>query len=96
MDKRLLDILCCPVTRLPVRAANRGELDALNRAIGAGGLSNAGGIGVGETLSAALVTSDRTRIYPVVDDIPVLLGDEAILVERIAGFVAPGSDPREL
>ncbi len=88
MDKRLLEILCCPVTRLPVRAANRSEMDALNKAIVAGAVCNAGGMKVGGAVSAALMTDDRTRMYPVVDDIPVLLGDEAIIVEHIAGFAA--------
>jgi uncharacterized protein YbaR (Trm112 family) len=38
MDKRLLDILCCPVTKVPVRPLARGELDALNKAITGGGV----------------------------------------------------------
>ena len=36
MDKRLLDILCCPVSKTPVRQLARGELEAINTAIAAG------------------------------------------------------------
>ena len=36
MDKRLLDILCCPVSKTPVRPLTQAELDALNNAIAAG------------------------------------------------------------
>ena len=38
MDKRLLDILCCPVSKTPVRPLSKHELDALNDAIAAGKL----------------------------------------------------------
>ena len=33
MDKRLLDILCDPVTKTPVKLLSRTQLDALNREI---------------------------------------------------------------
>ena len=36
MDKRLLDILCCPVSKTPVRLMSKHELEALNAAISAG------------------------------------------------------------
>ncbi len=36
IDRRLLDILCDPVTKSPVRLLSSGELEALNRAIAAG------------------------------------------------------------
>ncbi len=86
MDKRLLELLCCPVARTAVRVAERAELDALNRAIGAGGVRNAGGTIIDRPLPAALVTVDRARAYPVVDDIPVILADEAIIAAEVEGF----------
>jgi len=39
-----------------------------------------------EALAAALITRDGKIIYPVDDDIPVLLADEAIVGAQIAGF----------
>ena len=43
MDKRLLDILCCPVSKTPLRSVTRPQLEALNEAIAAGNGSGAGG-----------------------------------------------------
>ena len=43
MDKRLLDILCCPVSKTPVRLLARAELDALNGAIAAGDVATTAG-----------------------------------------------------
>ena len=81
MDKRLLDILCCPATKQPLRPLTRTELDALNRAIGAGGTRTA-------VLAAGLITVDGKRVYRIDDDIPVMLADEAIVVSQLDGFPA--------
>ena len=37
MDRKLLDILCCPTTKQPLALLNKAELAALNQAIAAGG-----------------------------------------------------------
>ena len=44
---------------------------------------NHGGILVVEQLDAALITDDGKRIYPVIDDIPVLLEEESISLEQL-------------
>lgn len=86
MDKRLLDILCCPVTKQPLRALTRAELDALNRAIAGGGVRNAVAEAVRTPLAAGLITTDGKRVYRIDDDIPVMLTDEAIAVSQLEGF----------
>jgi len=78
MDKRLLDILCCPVSKTPVRPASRAELEAVNRAIDAGGLQNIGGTAVVHRVDEALITVDGKVIYRVEDGIPVMLPEEGI------------------
>lgn len=78
MDKRLLDILCCPVSKTPVRPATRAELDAANRAIGAGGLQTVGGAAITHRIDEALITVDGKVIYRVEDGIPVMLPEEGI------------------
>lgn len=88
MDKRLLDVLCCPVTKAPLRPLARDELDALNRAIAAGGLVTLSGSPVARTFDSALVTRDGRRIYRVDDDIPVMLADEAIDSSRVDAWPA--------
>ena len=89
MDKRLLDILCCPTTRLPLRLLDAGELDALNRAIGKGGIEDAAGTPVGRPFAAGLITRDGRTIYRVEDDIPVMLADQSIATTALADFPAP-------
>lgn len=78
MDKRLLDILCCPVSKTPVRPASRAELDAANRAIDAGQLQTVGGSAVTSRIDEALITVDGKVIYRVEDGIPVMLPEEGI------------------
>src|SRR3546814_11766867 len=41
MDRKLLDILVCPATRQPLSLLDKPGIDALNRAIAAGGVPRA-------------------------------------------------------
>ena len=86
MDKRLLDILCCPVTKVPVRPLVSNELDALNRAVAAGDVQTTASVRVESTLRAGLITTDGKLIYRVEDDIPVMLADEAIATTQLSAF----------
>lgn len=86
MDRRLLDILCCPTSRQPLAPLNARELDAINQAIAAGGLVCADGQAQSTPLTAGLLTHDRRTVYRIDDDIPVLLADEAIATTQIADF----------
>lgn len=88
MDKRLLDILCDPVTKTPVRPLRREELDALNRAIAGGGVDTVAGQKVASPLTAGLITTDRKVVYRVEDDIPVMLAEEGIGTLQLADFPA--------
>ena len=86
MDKKLLDILCCPTSKQPLALLGAAELEALNRAIAAGNVARADGSPQAETLGEALVTRDRRTVYRVDDGIPVLLADEAIPTDPVDGF----------
>lgn len=78
MDKRLLDIVCCPVTKLPLQLLDSERLLRLNGAITSGQLRNRSSAPLPETLSEALVTRDGRLVYPVREGIPVLLEEESI------------------
>lgn len=84
MDKTLLDILCCPVTRLPLDVLDAARLEALNAAIRSGELRNEGDRPVTEPWAEALVTRDGRRIYPVRGGIPILLAEEAVRWSQVA------------
>lgn len=73
----LLEVLCCPADRSAVRLATPAEIEALNARI-AGGLKNNGGAAVTDKLEAAIIRVDGTFAYPVREEIPVMLIDEAL------------------
>lgn len=78
IDRKLVEILRCPVSRAAVHVASRDRLRELNAAIEAGELKHADGRKVEAPLSEALETEDGARVYPVHDGIPIMLADEAI------------------
>ncbi|WP_233841112.1 Trm112 family protein [Dyella sp. 2HG41-7] len=88
MDKRLLDILCCPVSKTPVRPLNAGELNAVNRAIEGGQALNVAGAAVHNRLAEGLITVDRKVIYRIEDGIPVMLPEEGIGTTQFTDFPA--------
>ncbi len=86
MDKRLLDILCCPVSKTPLRSLRRDELGHVNRAIGNGVVDTVDGARVGAALTDGLITTDGKVIYRIEDGIPVLLPEEGIGTTQLDGF----------
>ena len=86
MDKRLLDILCCPVTKTPVKLLSRTQLDAINREIAEAAVKTVAGVGVSAELKAGLITTDGKVIYRIDDDIPVMLADEGIGTTQFSAF----------
>ena len=77
MDKELLDMLCCPETKEDVSLAEGALIDSLNRKIAAGQLKNRGGEVIKEKMESGLIRADRKVLYPVREDIPIMLIDEA-------------------
>ncbi|MEO5596701.1 MAG: Trm112 family protein [Lysobacteraceae bacterium] len=86
MDKRLLDILCCPSTRQPLQLLDGPGLDAINRAVTASSLRRADGSMQAEPLREGLLTRDRKILYRIDDGIPVLLSDESISTTQVTDF----------
>lgn len=84
ISQELLDILVCPETKQPVVLAEPSLLDQLNARIAQGTLANRGGTTVSGPLEAVLVREDHQYCYPIRDDIPVMLIDEAIPLEEPA------------
>ena len=83
MDKKLLAILCCPVTHKGLSLARGELLDSINQAIGEGRLSNRDGTVLDAALREALVTDDGKFMYPVNDGIPVLLEGESVSLDQL-------------
>jgi uncharacterized protein len=88
MDKRLLDILCDPVSKTPIRPLNGSELNALNKAIDGGQVQTVSGAAVQNRLAEGLITTDRKVVYRVEDGIPVMLPEEGIGTTQLTDFPA--------
>ncbi len=86
VDGKLLEILCCPVSKTPLRRLGQEKLDKLNKAIGAGEALYVDGTIVTAPLQEGLVTVDGKVIYAVQDDIPILLEEQAIGTTQFQDF----------
>ena len=81
IDKELLDILACPETKEPVHLAEAEMLAALNDRIERGEVKNRAGKTVEEKIDGGLVREDGAYLYPIEDEIPIMLIDEAIALK---------------
>jgi len=80
----LLKMLVCPEDRTSVSVASSELMAKLNRAIAAGRLANKAGRKVETPLDGGLVRADRAVLYPIVDEIPMMLVDEGIPLDQPA------------
>ena len=78
VDPELTRLLCCPETHQDLREADPTVIASLNQQIAAGTLKNRAGRGVHQKLDGGLIRFDGKFLYPVRQDIPVMLVDEAI------------------
>jgi uncharacterized protein YbaR (Trm112 family) len=83
IDKELLDILACPETKEPVGLAEQSLVDELNGRIERGEVTNRGGAKVEKPMDGGLVREDGKYLYPIEDEIPIMLIDEAIPLEGV-------------
>jgi uncharacterized protein YbaR (Trm112 family) len=81
IDKDLLAILCCPETKQDVAMAADTLIGRLNERIANGELKNKGGQIVTEKLDGGLLRADKKILYPIREDIPVMLIEEGIPVD---------------
>jgi uncharacterized protein YbaR (Trm112 family) len=85
LNAELLNLLCCPETHQELHLADSALLEALNKRIVAGGLRNRTGCPVSEKLVEGLLRADGKLLYPVRNDIPVMLVEEGIPLEAKDG-----------
>ncbi|HID77313.1 MAG TPA: Trm112 family protein [Planctomycetaceae bacterium] len=92
IDPKLLEILVCPENRTPLREASQELVEKVNQAIAAGKARNRTGQTLEKPIDGGLVREDGKVLYPVMDDIPVLLIDEGIPLDEL-GLAEAGREP---
>jgi uncharacterized protein YbaR (Trm112 family) len=83
VDAELVAILACPETHQPVRVADEALVQRVNQAITAGTVVNRDAQPVTEPIQTGLVREDNQYLYPVRDEIPVMLIGEAIALDQV-------------
>lgn len=83
VDPEFLAILACPEDKSPLKMAPLDLVQRLNEKITTTKVLNRGGDRVSEAIDAGLVREDGLYLYPVRDEIPILLIEEAIALEGV-------------
>ena len=83
VDRKLLDILCCPTTKVPVRPLSKDQIKQINAAIEQRELKYFDKTVVDTLLKDGLITENGERVYRVDDGIPIMLEDQAIFVKPL-------------
>lgn len=85
IDTELLNILVCPEDKTPVALVDEAVIARTNEAIRNGTLKNRAGETIEEEIDGGLLREDSAYMYPIRDDIPIMLIDEAIPYDQISG-----------
>jgi uncharacterized protein YbaR (Trm112 family) len=83
IDKDLLATLCCPETKLDVSLADDALIGKVNDAVSRGVLKNKAQKPVTEMLDGGLIRADKKILYPIREDIPVMLIEEGIPLDQV-------------
>jgi len=91
LSRDFLAMVRCPENRTPLVLADGPLLAQLNRAIAEGRLKNRAGQTLSRSLDGGLLREDRTLLYPIVDQIPILLLDEGIFLDQLSPAASNGN-----
>jgi uncharacterized protein YbaR (Trm112 family) len=83
ISNELLNILCCPVTKKPVRMLAVDQITKLNAAIASGKVKDVDGNIVKDKVAEALITDDNKTIYRIDEGIPVMLAGMGIPADSL-------------
>jgi uncharacterized protein YbaR (Trm112 family) len=86
VDGKLLEILCCPVSKTPLNVLGQEKLLRLNSEINNGEALYVDGKKVKEPFQEGLITEDGKVLYSVQDGIPILLEEKGIGTTQFQDF----------
>ncbi|MFQ6616843.1 MAG: Trm112 family protein [Fidelibacterota bacterium] len=78
ISQNLLDILCCPETKENVHLIPEADVERINASIQSGTVRKRSGKPETEVIGGGLLREDGKYLYPIREDIPVMLIEEAI------------------
>jgi uncharacterized protein YbaR (Trm112 family) len=84
IDRKLLEILRCPVTKQDLHYLSESQIEKINASIDAGELNYADGSAISEPLVEGLITANGVRVYRIDDGIPIMLEDQSIVVDQMS------------
>lgn len=85
MRAEILPILRCPEDQTPLAIADDVLVGEVNAAIRAGRLDDRAGKRVEQTIDGGLVRAAGDVLYPIIDQIPMLLVDESMGIGQLRG-----------
>ncbi len=78
IDNKLLEIICCPETKQGLKIADDKIISELNSLVEKNELKNRIKQPVEKKLDGGLIREDGKYLYPIIEEIPILLIDESI------------------
>ena len=78
LDDEFIAMVRCPEDHSKLTLVDSATVARLNAAVAARRLKTRGGQVIDKPLDGALIREDRRVLYPIIDQIPILLIDEAI------------------
>jgi len=78
IDDKLLEIICCPETKQDLKLADEETINKLNALVESKKLKNRIKQPVEKKLDGGLIREDGKYLYPIIEEIPILLIDESI------------------
>jgi uncharacterized protein YbaR (Trm112 family) len=81
ITEEFLTLLRCPQSLAPLTRGGSDLVRGLNQAIAQGKVRNRAGALLTRPLDGLLIREDGRLGYPIIDDIPILLVDEALALD---------------
>ena len=82
MPNWVLDLIRCPITLERLEVAPADLVERLRSSVRDGKLINRLGTNVSDDFQSGLLNESKSWFYPVIDEIPTLVPDEAIACEH--------------